>query len=180
MRPTDLLRSSTFRLAISYMVVFAGSVLLLLGFIYWSTVSFIMHQTNASIKTEITWLAELYHEKGMESLVSTVAERSRGNNRSDSLYAVSGPGKKILAGNLLGLPEADQGKDGWMNFSYGDFRAADRLLQIRGTREHRPAAAHRARTIVGVCDHDSPGSFRRCHYESSCAAAYRTYQSGNS
>jgi signal transduction histidine kinase len=114
------------------MAVFAGSVLLLLGFIYWSTVAFIANQTNASIKTEITWLAELYREQGMESLVSMVAERSRGDDRSDSLYAVSGPGKKILAGNLLGLPEADQGKDGWINFSYGDFRAEDRVLQVRG------------------------------------------------
>jgi len=48
------------------------------------------------------------------------------------VYAVSGPGKKILAGNLLGLPESGKDKNGWLNFSYGDSKVPDHALQIRG------------------------------------------------
>jgi signal transduction histidine kinase len=114
------------------MALFAGSVLLLLGFIYWSTVAFIVQKTDVSIKTEISWLAELYREQGLNSLLSTVTERSRGGDRETSVYAVSGPGTKILAGNLLGLPDPDKSRNGWLNFSYGDSRASGRVLQIRG------------------------------------------------
>ena len=58
MKITDLLRSSTFLLAISYMALFTGSVLLLLLFIYWSTVAYMVQKTDASIKYEINLLAE--------------------------------------------------------------------------------------------------------------------------
>ncbi len=132
MKPTDLLRSSTFRLAVSYMALFAGSVLLLLGFIYWSTVAFMVHKTDASIKKEISWLAELYREQGVNSLLSTVAERSRSGDREASVYAVSGPGKKVLVGNLLAIPGSGQDKKGWLNFSYGDLSSSGRVLQVRG------------------------------------------------
>ena len=132
MRPADLLRSSTFRLAISYMAVFAGSVLLLLGFIYWSTVAFMMHRTDASITTEVKLLASMHREQGVNRLLSMVAERSKDGDRESSVYAVSGPGNKILAGNLQGLPKPGQEKKGWLNFSYGDSSVPGRVVQIRG------------------------------------------------
>ena len=63
MKPSELLRTSTFRLALLYMALFAGSALLLLGFIYWSTVAFMANQTDATIEAEITGLAERYRER---------------------------------------------------------------------------------------------------------------------
>lgn len=132
MRPADLLHSSTFRLAISYMALFAGSVLLLLGFIYWSTVAFMVHKTDVSIKTEIKLLANMYRDQGFNTLLSAVIERSKDGDRESSVYAVSGPGNKILAGNLLGLPESGEDKNGWLNFSYGDSRVPGQVVQIRG------------------------------------------------
>ena len=65
MKPLELLRTSTFRLALLYMALFAGSVLLLLGFIYWSTVAFMANQTDAIIEAEIVGLAEQYRERGL-------------------------------------------------------------------------------------------------------------------
>ena len=132
MRPADLLRSSTFRLAISYMALFAGSVLLLLGFIYWSTVAFMVHKTDVSIKTEVKLLANMSRDQGFNTLLSAVIERSKDGDRESSVYAVSGPDNKILAGNLLGLPESGEDKNGWFNFSYGDSRVPGQVVQIRG------------------------------------------------
>lgn len=132
MKITDLLRSSTFRLAISYMALFAGSVLLLLGFIYWSTVAYMVKNTDASIKSEITWLAELYREQGLDSLLATVAERANSGDRQASVYAVSGPGQAVIVGNLLGLPVSGHDRNGWLNFTYGDAGMGDRVLQVRG------------------------------------------------
>lgn len=132
MKITDLLRSSTFRLAISYMALFTGSVLLLLGFIYWSTVAYMVQKTDVSIKSEISWLTELYRKQGLDSLLATVAERANGGDRQVSVYAVSGPSKTVIAGNLLGLPASGHDSKGWLNFSYGDSSMGDRVLQVRG------------------------------------------------
>ena len=57
MKAAELLRSSAFRLSFIYMILFAGSVLILLGFIYWSTVGYMSKQTDATIEAEITGLA---------------------------------------------------------------------------------------------------------------------------
>lgn len=114
------------------MALFTASVLLLLSFIYWSTVAFMVNKTDVSIKTEITWLAELYQQQGIHRLLSTVADRSSSGDRGASVYAVFSPGKKILAGNLLGLPTSGHDNKGWVNFSYGDFNSPNRLLQVRG------------------------------------------------
>ena len=55
---TKLCKSSTFRLALVYMALFSVSVLLLLGFIYWSTAGYMVRQTEATIESEITGLVE--------------------------------------------------------------------------------------------------------------------------
>ena len=59
------LRSSTFRLALLYMLLFSSSVLVLLGFIYWSTVSYISAQTDETIDIEIIDLTERYRNAGL-------------------------------------------------------------------------------------------------------------------
>ncbi len=58
MKPSRLLRTSTFRLALGYLVLFGLSVVALLGFIYWNTTGFIAQQTDETIAAEITGLAE--------------------------------------------------------------------------------------------------------------------------
>ena len=60
-----VVRTSTFRLALLYAMLFAGSVLLLLAFIYWSTVAFMANQVDATIEAEITGLAEQYRSRGL-------------------------------------------------------------------------------------------------------------------
>ena len=47
-----ILRTQAFRLAALYLLVFAGSVLALLAFIYWSTANFIEQQTEATLDAE--------------------------------------------------------------------------------------------------------------------------------
>ena len=75
MKIAELLRSSSFRLSLIYMVLFAGSVLFLLGFIYWATVGFMARQTDATVEAEITGLAEQYREGGVGSLINILQER---------------------------------------------------------------------------------------------------------
>ena len=131
MKPTELLRTSTFRLALLYMVLFAGSVLLLLGFLYWSTVAFMARQADATVEAEIVGLAEQYRERGPNGLVVTITERLERDPDSSSVYLFASPQYTPIAGNLSGWPDAAPTQDGWLNFEFSDPRANGRMFHAR-------------------------------------------------
>ena len=83
-----LFRTSTFRYAMLYMAVFGLSVCGVLVFVYWSTVSVIDAQSDATIEAEITGLAEQYRERSVVGLVEIIRERSSGQ---------SGPPRRLPA-----------------------------------------------------------------------------------
>jgi signal transduction histidine kinase len=128
---TNLLRTSTFRLALVYMVLFAGSVLILLGFIYWSTVAYMSEQTDATIRAEITGLAEQYRQRGLGGLEQTIAERMERDPDGSSIYLIASRGRQPLAGNLSPWPNAEPGPDGWLEFEFRENEDDGRIFQAR-------------------------------------------------
>lgn len=107
-----LFHTSTFRLSLVYMGLFGASVLLLLGFIYWNTVSFITRQVDATIDAEIQGLAEQYRQRGLPGLIRIVAERSVAERegparRGGAIYLLLDPEMGHLAGNLDRWPSDD-------------------------------------------------------------------------
>jgi len=113
------------------MVLFAGSVLLLLGFIYWSTVAFMANQTDATIEAEIVGLAEQYRERGLNGLVGTIKERVERDPDSASVYLFASSSYTPLAGNLSAWPDTALTQDGWLNFEFEDSRAGGRVFHAR-------------------------------------------------
>lgn len=113
------------------MVLFAGSVLVLLGFIYWSTVEYMAQQTDATIEAEIVGLAEQYRERGLNGLVETIRDRVERDPDSSSVYLFASPSYTPLAGNLNAWPEGPVAQDGWLNFEFGDTRADGVIYQAR-------------------------------------------------
>jgi signal transduction histidine kinase len=139
MSQASLLGSSTFRLALLYLALFAGSVLLLLAFIYWSTISFMTEQVDTTIETEIVGLSEQYREGGLSALVRTIEDRVDRNPTGSSLYLFASGTGRPLAGNLSGWPTAETDADGWLDFevtsdgSHGTIlRARARVFQLAG------------------------------------------------
>ncbi|MDM8558984.1 HAMP domain-containing sensor histidine kinase [Candidatus Parabeggiatoa sp. HSG14] len=116
MKPIKLLYTSTFHLALVYMVLFASSVLLLLGFIYWATAGYMARQTDATIEAEITGLAEQYRRRGLQGLVIVITERMARNPNGASIYLFAASDYSPLAGNLSHWPQATKTDDGWLNF----------------------------------------------------------------
>jgi signal transduction histidine kinase len=129
--PNSLLHTSTFRLALVYMVLFAGSVLILLGFIYWSTVAYMSEQTDATIRAEITGLSEQYRQRGLSGLEKTISERMERDPDGSSVYLFAYPNRSPLAGNLSAWPDATPAVDGWLDFEFQDPRAGGRVFQAR-------------------------------------------------
>ncbi|MGD2172910.1 MAG: HAMP domain-containing sensor histidine kinase [Gammaproteobacteria bacterium] len=131
MSQSKLLHTTTFRLALAYMVLFASSVLLLLVFIYWSTVAYMSSQTDATIMAEITGLAEQYRERGLTGLAQTITERLNRDPNGSSVYLFTSPNFTPLAGNLSAWPEVAPAADGWLDFEFEDPRADGRMFQAR-------------------------------------------------
>jgi signal transduction histidine kinase len=128
----ELFRTATFRLAFTYVCLFAASVILLLGFIYWRMSGFMLHQSDETIEAEVKGLAEQYNRRGIEGLRQLVTERS--GRASPSLYLLAGLDGTPLAGNVRAWPEsAPRAPQAIINFSY------DR--QTEDGKESRPGRA---------------------------------------
>ncbi len=116
MKILSLLRTSSFQLALVYMVLFATSVFILLGFIYWATAGYMADQTDETIEAEIVGLAEQYSRQGLNGLISVIRERVSRDPNGKSLYLFTARDYIKLAGNLKQWPENAQVQDGWVNF----------------------------------------------------------------
>ncbi|MGE0211413.1 MAG: ATP-binding protein [Parvibaculaceae bacterium] len=111
-----LFRTSTFRLAMVYLFVFAVSVGAILGYVYWRTAVLLEDQTDETVRAEIVALDEQYQRAGMQGVLETVANRSRQD--TNQIYLFTNPLGRRLAGNLDALPVAATTADGWIEFSY--------------------------------------------------------------
>jgi signal transduction histidine kinase len=111
-----LLRTTSFRWALIYLVLFILSVAALLGYIYWNTAVLIGHQTDATIEAEITGLAEQYAQGGLSRLVRTIERRSRKDG--ESVYLLTDSNRRPLAGNLERFPGNASYGPGWIEFPY--------------------------------------------------------------
>ncbi len=120
MRATRLLRSATFRLALLYAVVFGGSVLIVLGFIYWSTASYMLRQADQTIEAEIESFAERYRASGRAGLTALIQKRLSRRPAGASIYLLAAPDLTPLAGNLGGWPRVEPDTGGWLVFRLGD------------------------------------------------------------
>jgi signal transduction histidine kinase len=129
------LRSSTFRLALLYMLLFSTSVLVLLGFIYWSTVSYISAQTDETIDIEILDLTERYRNAGLAGLTQLLTERLSRRPAGGSVYLLTDKDLTPLVGNLDRWPLGAEIQNGWLEF----------LLENAGDNR---STAHRARARV--------------------------------
>lgn len=129
-----LFRSFTFRLALIYITLFGASVLILLGFIYWSTARYMVHQTDATIEAEITGLAERYRLTGLAGLTGLISQRLSRKPGGLSIYLLTDNDYRPLLGNLDRWPRAPAGPDGWLDFRLEQSGRADDIHRARAQR----------------------------------------------
>jgi hypothetical protein len=126
----SLLRTSTFRLAAIYVVIFALSVGAVLAYVYWSTANLLEDQTDNAIGSEVKAIAEVYRQNGLPGVLEQIMLRTAEENQG--VYIFTNPVGRRLAGNLPGLPVEATGEHGWIEFDYAN-------------QEGRSLARHRAK-----------------------------------
>jgi signal transduction histidine kinase len=129
-RPSSLLRSSSFRLTLLYAGVFGGSVLVLLGFIYWATVGYLSHQLENGIETELATLADVATEGGSAALAEAIDDRLKLRSNRSAYYQARTPDGASIAGNIPPDRNASFADTAWHEFSVTD--AAGRVRRVRG------------------------------------------------
>jgi len=102
------------------MVLFATSVFILMGFIYWATAGYMSSQTDETIEAEIIGLAEQYQRQGLNGLISVIRERVARDPNGKSIYLFTARDFIKLAGNISKWPEDGEVQDGWLNFTLDD------------------------------------------------------------
>jgi signal transduction histidine kinase len=129
-----LLRTTAFRLALGYLALFSGSVILLLGFIYWATAGSMLRQLDETIDTEIVGLAEQYRQRGVEGLAEAIRQRMARDPRGSEVYLLTDPRFRPVIGNLNRWPTEPESSDGWIQFDIHDRTSASGSVYLARTR----------------------------------------------
>ena len=109
-----IFRTSTFRLAAIYLLVFLLSAGALLGYVFWNTVGLLERQTEETIRSEIQGLGDQYRLRGLNGVVDVINRRMA--DESGTLYLLVNAENERLTGNLLAMPSPEP-KDGiWVDF----------------------------------------------------------------
>ncbi len=109
-----ILKTSTFRLAAIYLLVFALSVGTILAYVFWNTAGLLARQTDATIRAEVQALADQYRILGLPGIVDTIQRRSA--ERGGGIYLLANGEGKHVAGNLQSVPSQVIDETGWIDF----------------------------------------------------------------
>jgi len=111
-----LFRTTTFKLTLVYLTVFALFAAFLLGYFALNTRRLITEQITDTVNAEITGLSEQYRLGGIRRLVVVVDARAR--RPGSSLYLVTTFAGESLAGNVTALPPGTLDNPGWTETAY--------------------------------------------------------------
>ena len=111
-----LFRTTTFKLTLVYLTVFALFAAFLLGYFALNTRRLITEQITDTVNAEITGLSEQYRQGGIRRLVIVVDARAR--RPGSSLYLVTTFTGEALAGNVTALQPGILDNPGWTETVY--------------------------------------------------------------
>jgi signal transduction histidine kinase len=111
-----LFRTTTFKLTLVYLTVFALFAAFLLGYFALNTRRLITEQITDTVNAEVTGLSEQYRLGGIRRLVLVVDARAR--RPGSSLYLVTTFNGETLAGNVTALPPGILDSPGWAETQY--------------------------------------------------------------
>ena len=138
-------RSRTFRLALMAIAGFGTIVLSLLGYIYWSTTSYVVSQSDRAITAEQSLLQTAYGRGGRDALEAAIKTRIAERAFDGGLYLLADQNFKPIAGNLGSWPRGLSATPGFGNFDVSNnagrrssYRALVRTLPDEFASSGRP------------------------------------------
>lgn len=116
-RSAGLARSSTFKIALVYVVLFSSSIFALLAYVYWSTASYLRKDLDRAVVAERPVLTRAYDTAGRRGLIALIDKRIDDERLAGWTYELADAALTPLAGNLAGWPStaraAPDAASGW-------------------------------------------------------------------
>jgi signal transduction histidine kinase len=109
-----IFRTSTFRLAAIYLLVFLLSAGALLGYVFWNTVGLLERQTEETIRAEVQALGDQYRVRSLSGVVDIINRRI--TDDTGTLYLLVNADGERLIGNLAALPSKGLPDSTWVDF----------------------------------------------------------------
>ncbi len=127
------------------MVLFVISISVLLGFVYWSTISFVNEQIDDAIGAEVDELQKLYRRSGLNTLRQMIAQRAQASDDTEHIYLLAGPRHLPIVGNLREWSSISKENLGWVNA----------IVSVRDDDDERPNSTGVRAQVIQL-----PGGFR--------------------
>jgi signal transduction histidine kinase len=145
-------RSSTLKIAFIYVIVFSGAIFGVLGYVYWSTVTYVDKILDQSIKTETAVLLETFSTAGRGGLISLIDRRNADKYFDDWVYLLTDTSMVYVAGNLKSWPAAQLADQAKFEFIPADwYREPTEPSLMRATHQVLPDGYH---LLLGRKVHD--------------------------
>ena len=134
-----LFRTTTFKLTLVYLTVFALFAAFLLAYFAWNTRRLVTQQIVATVDAEISGLSDLYQQGGIRRLIFAIDDR--GSRPGSSLYLLTTAAGEGVTGNIGSLTTGILDKSGWTETAYRriddndtgvEHQALVRVLQLPG------------------------------------------------
>jgi hypothetical protein len=135
------LRSTTFKLALISIGVFGAVVIVLFGYVYWSTTNFVLSRSDAAIEAERAMLRNIYDMNGREGLIQAIERRSSTASLEGGVYLLADQSFSPAAGNLKKWPVV-KGTERRTEFSADALTQKTGQLLYRATWETLPDGFH--------------------------------------
>jgi signal transduction histidine kinase len=97
----DYIRSTPFRIATAYVGVFALSVVILFGLVFWLVTDEMKGALRTAIDQDITSLTAVYHDRGAAGLREAVEDRLADSRDNESLYLLQDADGNLISGDGL-------------------------------------------------------------------------------
>ena len=106
----ELFRSTPFRITVVLGAAFFAAVLVAAFVAYTLIENELGQRMDQSITDSFNVIGEDYGDSDQADLIETVQSHAASTINHDRVYALAGPGDKLLAGNIAAIPTAD----GWL------------------------------------------------------------------
>jgi len=100
-------------LALLAIGLFGTVMFALIGYSYWSTVSYVRNRSDPAIAAEQIALKETFDRAGRDGLVATISQRIADRRLENGVYLLVDASLVPVGGNLTAWPPGLEGAQGW-------------------------------------------------------------------
>lgn len=127
-----LLRSASVRIALSYAVVFIASTLILVGYLWWQTTSYLEQETDAVILADTRAIGDRLRDFGLPGALAAINDRLKLAADEHAVYLLTDPMLTPVGGNLSAWPAQVGREPGWYEVKVvqNDKLHATRILNV--------------------------------------------------